>query len=97
MSITGLDYRCDGAACVRKRGGGRASRPIAPVRFARRFIFGFRGDLPDCVYFRDDHMVIYAAGHSVVMLDRRNMSQRFFHGSPNTDGITAVCVSPCHR
>lgn len=44
-------------------------------------IFGLRSDIPDNIHFIDDGLVLYPAGHGLVLYNMETKAQRFIHGS----------------
>lgn len=60
-------------------------------------VFGFKGSLRDSVKFVDETTYVYVAGHNVVLVNTEQKHQRVISGSPDTDGITAIAVSPSKR
>lgn len=62
-----------------------------------RHIFGCRGDVRDGVHALDDATLLYAAGHNVVLLNTENRGQQLIPGSPDSEGILALAVSPNHK
>jgi hypothetical protein len=70
---------------------------MATSLLSHNHIFGLKPSVKDAVWFMDESRVIYPAGHNVIIYDTENKSQKFIHGSDNTLGISAICVSPCKR
>jgi hypothetical protein len=66
-------------------------------------VFGFKSDVADNVHYIDETMVIYPAGHNVVVYNLESKVQRFIHGSTDIAGatgistITAIALSPNRR
>ena len=58
-----------------------------------RYVFGFRGDVKDNVAYAEDGSVVYPAGHNVVLYSPDTKTQRLISGTPESEGITALCVS----
>lgn len=50
--------------------------------------------MKDNVHYADDGSIIYPAGHNVVLYQHDTRTQRFILGSPESEGITAMAVSP---
>ena len=65
--------------------------------YAFRHIFGLKSDVNSNVHFTDDHLVLYPAGHNTVIFNMESKVQKFIHGAPHTDGISAIAVSPSRR
>jgi len=59
-----------------------------------RHIFGLRGDVKDNIHFVEENTIIYPVGHTVVSYNVETKVQRFTPGSPESEGITALAVSP---
>ena len=59
-----------------------------------RHIFGLRGDVKDNIHFVEESTIIYPVGHTVVSYNVETKVQRFTPGSPESEGITALAVSP---
>ena len=59
-----------------------------------RHIFGLRGDVKDNIHFVEEGTIIYPVGHTVVSYNVETKVQRFTPGSPESEGITALAVSP---
>lgn len=63
----------------------------------RRHIFGFRGDVRDCIHALDDATLLYPAGHNVVLLNTETRAQQLIPGSSESEGILALAVSPSRK
>lgn len=59
-----------------------------------KLVFGFRGDVSDNVGYADDGSVVYPAGHNIVLYSPDSKTQRLISGTLESEGITAICVSP---
>ncbi len=57
-------------------------------------VFGLRADVADNLHYADDGSIIYPAGHNVILYQNDTKTQRFIPGSPESEGITAMAVSP---
>lgn len=57
-------------------------------------VFGFRGDVNQNVHYAEDGSVVYPAGHNVVLYSPDTKNQRFIPGTLESEGITALCISP---
>lgn len=64
------------------------------VRLVVRHIFGLRGDVKDNIHFVEENTIVYPVGHTVVLYDVETKVQRFTPGTPESEGITALAVSP---
>jgi len=53
-----------------------------------------RGDVKDNIHFVEENTIIYPVGHTVVSYNVETKVQRFTPGSPESEGITALAVSP---
>jgi cilia- and flagella-associated protein 57 len=62
-----------------------------------RHIFGLKSNCKDNVWFMDDGIVVYPAGNYIVLLSVATGTQRFIPCSVDSDGITAVAISPSLR
>lgn len=60
----------------------------------RRHVFGAKGDVRDNVHFVDETTVLYAAGNQIVLHHVESNVQSFVPGAPDTEGITALALSP---
>ncbi len=59
-----------------------------------RFVFGVEGKLPNNLHLLADHQLVYTAGNNVVVYSAEDKSQYFYSGNEDTQGITAITVSP---
>mmetsp|Transcript_36831 Transcript_36831/g.108610 ORF Transcript_36831/g.108610 Transcript_36831/m.108610 type:complete len:1386 (-) Transcript_36831:299-4456(-) len=62
-----------------------------------RSVFGFRGDVADNIGYTDEGAIVYPAGHNVVLYQPESRTQRLISGTLDSEGITAMCVSPNKR
>lgn len=73
----------------------------APV-LQHKHIFGLKADVTSNLHYVEENMVIYAAGHNLIIYDMETRIQRFIHGS-DVNGpqghceITCMAVSPNKR
>jgi len=51
----------------------------------------------DNICYLDEQTVLYPAGHNVVIFNAEQKNQKFIPGTDNTEGITAMAVSPNHK
>jgi len=78
-----------------------AEIPAVPT-LIQRHIFGLKSDVRNHLHYLEDHVVVYSAGHCVVVYNLETKQQRFIHGS-NLHGpqgrteIVAMDVSPNKR
>ncbi len=49
-------------------------------------VFGARSDVPNNVHFVDENIVLYPAGHCLILHDTETKSQRFIYGSKASVG-----------
>ena len=61
---------------------------------ATRHCFGIKADVKDNICYIDETTVIYPSGHNVVIFSTEQKTQKFIPGTENTEGITAMAVSP---
>ena len=59
-----------------------------------RHAFGIKADVKDNICYLDEQTVIYPAGHNIVIFNTEQKTQKFIPGTENTEGITAMAVSP---
>lgn len=59
-----------------------------------KVVFGFRGDVNQNVHYAEDGSVVYPAGHNVVLYSPDTKNQRFIPGTLESEGITALSISP---
>ena len=71
-----------------------AANNTPPTAYALRHIFGFRADVHDSVHFPDDGVILFVAGHNVVLHTAETKQQRFIPGTVDSDGITALAIAP---
>ena len=64
---------------------------------ATRHCFGIKADVKDNICYLDEQNVIYPAGHNIVIFNAEQKTQKFIPGTDNTEGITAMAVSPNHK
>ena len=64
---------------------------------APRHTFGIKADTKDNLFYLDEQTVIYPSGHNIVIFNTEQKTQKFIPGTENTDGITAMAVSPNHK
>ena len=64
---------------------------------APRHTFGIKADVKDNICYLDEQTVLYPAGHNVVIFNTEQKTQKFIPGTDNTEGITAMAVSPNHK
>jgi hypothetical protein len=49
-----------------------------------RFIFGVNAELKNNAHFLEDHRIVYAAGHNVIVYNTEDKSQYFYQGKLNS-------------
>ena len=64
---------------------------------AIREVFGLKTDVVNNVAYVEDHIVVYPAGHAIVVYDQEERKQKVIPGSDSTDGITAMAICPSKR
>ena len=64
---------------------------------ACRHSFGIKADVKDNICYLDEQTVIYPSGHNIVIFNTEQKTQKFIPGTENTEGITAMAVSPNHK
>jgi len=69
----------------------------AVTSLAHRHIFGVNVDVTANVSFTTEDMVVYVAGHSLVLYNLTDRRQRFINGAEITDSITAFCCGSGRR
>eukprot|EP00898_Chlorokybus_atmophyticus_P003830 jgi/Chlat1/4448/Chrsp29S00328 len=62
-----------------------------------RHVFGARGDLRDGVAYADEGTLVYAAGRSAIICQVEARSQRVIQGTPESESISAVSLSPSRK
>lgn len=67
------------------------------ITIQTKHIFGCKGDLPNAVYHIDEHRVIYAAGHNIVIYNIEDKQMQFLPGLEGSLGITALTLCPKHH
>lgn len=71
--------------------------PSRRAQVSTRHCFGIKADVKDNVYYLDEQTVLYPAGHNIVIFNAEQKIQKFIPGTDNTEGITAIAVSPNHK
>ena len=61
---------------------------------AARHSFGIKADVKDNICYLEEQTVIYPSGHNIVIFNTEQKTQKFIPGTENTEGITAMAVSP---
>ena len=51
----------------------------------------------DNIHYIDENLVVYPAGHNTVVYNTDTRTQKFIQGSEDTEGITAITLSPSRR
>jgi len=62
-----------------------------------KHIYGIKANCKDNIWYMDDGMVVYPAGNHIVILAVASGIQKFIPCSVDTDGITAIAISPSLR
>ena len=57
-------------------------------------MFGAKSDVRENVHYVDESTVLYPAGHQIVLYHVESKTQRFIPCSADTEGITALALSP---
>lgn len=66
--------------------------PIYMIRSQYRHIFGVRSDVNSNIWFADETLVAYVAGHNLIFYNIIDKSQKFLPGSENSEAITALAL-----
>lgn len=69
----------------------------AAYQLSYRHVFGVKSDVPTNVHFFDETQLVYPVGHTTVVYQTDQKTQRFFPGTEGYQEITAVTVSPNKR
>ncbi|KAJ8608286.1 hypothetical protein CTAYLR_010208 [Chrysophaeum taylorii] len=56
-----------------------------------------REGLQTSIHFQDEHTVVYAAGHAVVLYNTSDKSQKFIGGATDDAGFSAMAICPSKR
>lgn len=59
--------------------------------------FGLRVGVSNSVLFRDEQTIIYPCGSNLVLYNLERRSQKFIPGLENSNGMTAMAISPNRR
>ncbi|GBG61790.1 hypothetical protein CBR_g23749 [Chara braunii] len=59
-----------------------------------KYVFGLQGSVRDNIHFIDETSVVYPAGHNTVLYHIEQRTQKFIPGTADTDGISAIALSP---
>ncbi|KAK9830297.1 hypothetical protein WJX72_010857 [[Myrmecia] bisecta] len=59
-----------------------------------RHVFGLRGDVKDNIHFVEENSLVFPVGHHAVLYNTETKVQRFIPGAADSEGITALAVSP---
>ena len=70
---------------------------MAMAQVAPRHTYGIKADVKDNCCYLDEQTVIYPSGHNIVIFNTEQKTQKFIPGTENTEGITAMAVSPNHK
>ena len=54
-------------------------------------------DVEGNLAYLDDQLIVYPAGHNIVVYNIEEKKQKFICGSDTTEGITAMAVCPSKR
>lgn len=60
-------------------------------------VFGVKSSIKNSMYFTDETTVMYVAGHNLVFWSVDQKAQRIISGTPDTDAITAIAITPNKR
>ena len=77
------------------RGGAREDD--AAYTLSYRHVFGVKSDVRSNVHFFDETQLVYPVGHTTVLYQTDQKTQRFFPGTEGYQEITALTVSPNKR
>ncbi|KAG0554261.1 hypothetical protein KC19_12G077500 [Ceratodon purpureus] len=61
------------------------------------YVFGVKSIIKNSLFFVDETTVVYPAGHNLVFWNLTEKTQKIISGTPDTDGITAICLTPNRR
>jgi len=61
------------------------------------YIFGVKSSIKNSLFFIDETTVIYPAGHNLVFWSLDQKTQRIISGTPDSDGISAIALTPNKR
>ena len=61
------------------------------------YVFGVKSSIKNSLYFIDETIVIYPAGHNLIFWNLVDKTQKIISGTPDTDGITAIALAPNKR
>lgn len=67
------------------------------ISIQTKHIFGCKNDIANAVYHIDEHRIIYAAGHNIVIYNIEDRQMQFLPGIEGSLGITSVTLCPKHR
>jgi WD40 repeat protein len=62
-----------------------------------KYCFGVKGDVSNNVWYLDEQSIIYPSGANLVIFNVDQKMQKFISGSPGSEGMTALAVSPNKR
>lgn len=57
-------------------------------------VFGIKSSIKNSLFFIDETTIIYPGGHNLVFWSLDQKNQRILSGTPNTDGISAIALTP---
>jgi cilia- and flagella-associated protein 57 len=58
-----------------------------------KFIAGLRVEVQNNIHYLNDNLVLYPAGHNIVIYNTEEKNQRYIPGIEGSEGITAIAVS----
>lgn len=58
------------------------------------YVFGVKSNIKNSLFFYDETTIIYPAGHNLVFWSLDQKTQRIISGTPETDGISAIALTP---
>lgn len=67
------------------------------MKLLDRELYGVKSDVSNSVTFLDDDVVVYPAGHNVVLYNAEEKVQKILNGSDTSEAITAMAVCPSKR
>eukprot|EP00944_MAST-04C_sp_MAST-4C-sp1_P009277 g9277.t1 len=70
---------------------------MATQVLAPKHVYGIKASCKDNIWYMDDGMVVYPAGNHIVVLSVASGVQKFIPCSIDSDGITAIAISPSLR
>eukprot|EP00397_Hematodinium_sp_SG-2012_P003973 GEMP01003983.1.p1 GENE.GEMP01003983.1~~GEMP01003983.1.p1 ORF type:complete len:1382 (+),score=370.47 GEMP01003983.1:167-4312(+) len=70
---------------------------VPTFTLSHKHVFGLKTNVNHNVHFAEETQIIYPAGNNTILYYTDHKTQRFFPGSDNGQGITALAISPNKR